>query len=355
MIHAAESFDLKSIRAYHRAVQARFRVAALIAALGGALTATVAAAPGALDADSLRHARLLVISPHPDDGTLGAGGLIARVAAAGGDVRLVQMTSGDAFANGVKLEARVSAPTPDDYRRYGAIRERESVAAMSALGVRRRSITFLGFPDDGLCRLASDFHTATSAFESPYTKRESPPAPEQLVSGVEYRGDDAQRELQRVLVTFAPTIVMIPDPHDEHPDHCSTHLLAHEALDDARAANPRLAPRVLHYLIHYGAWPAATVDAAGAATVTPPLRLQTADAHWIPLALTPAESAAKKRALAAFQSQMLAIGPFLESFERPGELYAEGDADAAVACWCRGQDVAASRWSEHQRRTLAKP
>ena len=46
--------------------------------------------------------RLLVISPHPDDGALAAAGLMVRTVARGGVVRVVQMTSGDAFSEGVK-------------------------------------------------------------------------------------------------------------------------------------------------------------------------------------------------------------------------------------------------------------
>ena len=40
---------------------------------------------------------LLVIAPHPDDETLGAGGLIERVRAKGGTVRVVLITAGDGF------------------------------------------------------------------------------------------------------------------------------------------------------------------------------------------------------------------------------------------------------------------
>src|SRR6478609_2017631 len=49
-----------------------------------------------------RNTRLLVISPHPDDETLGAAGLIQRVRARGGAVRVVLMTSGDGFPEGVE-------------------------------------------------------------------------------------------------------------------------------------------------------------------------------------------------------------------------------------------------------------
>src|SRR5688572_16478209 len=43
------------------------------------------------------HERLLVIAPHPDDETLGAGGLAQRVLAQGGIVRTVVVTAGDGY------------------------------------------------------------------------------------------------------------------------------------------------------------------------------------------------------------------------------------------------------------------
>ena len=55
--------------------------------------------------------RLLVLSPHPDDETLGAAGLIRRVVKAGGTVRVVLLTSGDAFAEGVETSDGIVNPT----------------------------------------------------------------------------------------------------------------------------------------------------------------------------------------------------------------------------------------------------
>ncbi len=286
------------------------------------------------------HTRLLVVSPHPDDGTLAGAGLMTRVLATGGSVRVLQITSGDAFANGVKAIAKIDRPTPDDYRRYGALRERETVSAMAVIGVHRRAITFLGFPDDGLCRLVSDYRSAALAYESPYTKRDSPPVMEQIVRGAAYRGDDAEREVERVAAAFKPTMVLVPSARDEHPDHCSTHLLVHSAL-----AAAGVHPQVLHFLIHYGPWPPEPggVGGSGAEELTPPARLQTTDLHWLSLTLTSDETQKKSRALAAYQSQVLAIGPFLKAFDRVNELFVVGDPESIAPCWCRGQDVAGGR------------
>jgi len=252
--------------------------------------------------------RLLLISPHPDDGVLAAGGLVARVVAAGGSVRVVQMTSGDAFSDGVKKIDRTERPTTSDYREYGKRRERETIAAMKSLGVSASHITFLGFPDDGLCLLWSAF--AATDFESPYTRRTSPPTTEQLVRGVEYRGGDVVRELQEIIAKFKPTLIVLPSPSDEHPDHCSTHLFVTRALGVSHA-------RVLQYVIH-GKQPE-QVDT---------------------LALSSREAQKKRHAIEAYRTQTLVIGDFMRTFERGRELFVEGEPASMPACWCRGENIA---------------
>jgi hypothetical protein len=61
--------------------------------------------------------RLLVVAPHPDDETLGAGGLIQRVRHAGGAVKVVFMTNGDGYPVGVTLARHVQHLQAQDYRR----------------------------------------------------------------------------------------------------------------------------------------------------------------------------------------------------------------------------------------------
>ena len=252
--------------------------------------------------------RLLLVSPHPDEGVLGAAGLVARVVAAGGSVRVLQMTSGDAFSDGVKKTDRTDRPTPSDYREYGKRRERETIAAMKSLGVSSSHITFLGFPDDGLCLLSSAF--AATDFESPYTRRTSPPPTERLMHGVEYRGRDVVRELQGIITQFKPTLIVLPSPADEHPDHCSTHLFLTRALGASHA-------RVLHYVIH-GKQPESVET----------------------LALSPREAEKKRRAIEAYRTQTLVIGDFMRTFETGRELFVEGEPMLMPACWCRGENIA---------------
>jgi LmbE family N-acetylglucosaminyl deacetylase len=77
----------------------------------------------------------LVIAPHPDDETLGAGGLIAALRSQGVDVSVVAVTDGEhAYA-----DAEPAA--------LAAVREREQTAALARLGVPADKIHRLRFPD----------------------------------------------------------------------------------------------------------------------------------------------------------------------------------------------------------------
>ena len=267
--------------------------------------------------------RALVFSPHPDDGVLGAGGLIQRIVARRGSVDVVEMTSGDAFPKGVKAVRHVDVLTPEAYRWYGSVREREVVRAMKQLGVARSRVRLLGFPDEGLCQLADD-RTADAVFASPYTHRDSPPAREQLFTDAKYRGADARKELEDLLVSFRPNVVVIPDAHDEHPDHCATHLLVHAAIDEAvrRGIRP---PTVLHYLIHYRTWPADR-------TRFPP------EVQFRTLRLFDTERAGKRQAVHAYRSQMAVIPDFMASFDASEERFVVGDSQP-TPCWCGGRNI----------------
>jgi len=272
--------------------------------------------------------RAVVISPHPDDGVLGSGGLIQRIVARGGSVEIVEMTSGDAFPKGVAAVHHASELTPDRYRWYGTLREHEALRALRTLGVVRSRVRLLGFPDEGLCELADDRSPAT-VFLSPYTRRDSPPASERMVAGAKYRGADARSELADLFVAFRPTLIVLPDANDEHPDHCATHLLAHDAaaLAVGRGLRP---PAFVHYLIHYRDWP---MD---------PTRVPL-ESGAVALPLTAAERAGKIRAIGAYRSQVSVMAPFMHAFERPVERFVVGDPPSSPPCWCRDENIAGRR------------
>ncbi|MFN8060722.1 MAG: PIG-L family deacetylase [Vicinamibacterales bacterium] len=286
--------------------------------------------------DLSSSARLLVVVAHPDDEVLGAGGLIARTKATGAAVLVVVVTSGDGFPEGVELEDRMSHPTPQHYRQYGKLREGESIAATRLLGLSADEVTFLGFPDGGLCELASHYASARGAFLSPYTRRMRPPPRERVIPGSTYRGIDVRLEIERIVTGFRPTVVVLPAGADEHPDHCSTYLFVKEALD-VLAARGTTPPRLLQSLVHFGQWPLGDGATTGSRLV-PPTGFPSS-ARWASLELTSEQAETKRRAILAHASQMLVIGRFLLGFARSNELFVVTPPTGSPVCWCNGSPV----------------
>ena len=85
-----------------------------------------------------RGGGLLVVAPHPDDESLGCGGLIAAACAAQVDVRLIVVSDGVG-----------SHPNSRRYPRDALreLRETETLAAAAALGLDPKAIRFLHLPD----------------------------------------------------------------------------------------------------------------------------------------------------------------------------------------------------------------
>ena len=124
-------------------------------------------------------------------------------------------------------------------------------------------LQFLGFPDGGLDRLLNAHWQRSHPERSQTTGASDPPYDNALEPDVPYDGSDLRRELVRLLRETDPTIVALPDPLDEHPDHRATGIFTLLALNDwlgetstPKAAKRRLAmPQLLTYLIHWENWP----------------------------------------------------------------------------------------------------
>jgi hypothetical protein len=83
--------------------------------------------------------RLLVVAPHPDNETLGAGGLIQRVLSRGGSVLVVLVTAGDGYVEAVVHETGQLRPRPADYIAYGDQRPgKHIVRRTSSAAIRSR-------------------------------------------------------------------------------------------------------------------------------------------------------------------------------------------------------------------------
>jgi LmbE family N-acetylglucosaminyl deacetylase len=90
------------------------------------------------DLADLQGRGLVVIAPHPDDESLGCGGLIAGWRARGNDARVVVLSDG----TGSHPNSRAYPP-----ERLRLLREHETLAACHVLGLSPRHVTFMRLPD----------------------------------------------------------------------------------------------------------------------------------------------------------------------------------------------------------------
>lgn len=135
---------------------------------GEALRATEAwPLASSLDALGAGPGAFLVLAPHPDDESIGCGGLIAESVAQGRPVRVVVLTDGAASHPG-----SASFPSP----RLAALRAEETRAAVAALGLDPdRDLAFLGLPDAALPSSGPGFDAAVARLLH-LAERDAPPA-----------------------------------------------------------------------------------------------------------------------------------------------------------------------------------
>lgn len=145
----------------------------------------------------------LVVAPHPDDESLGAGGAIALLRDAGLPVQVLFVSDGSQ-----------SHPNSAAYpaHRLRDLRESEAKAALHLLGVADESLTFMRLPDTRVPTPDdADFATASGQVT------------------------DLIRQLK-------PDTILVPWRRDPHRDHRATWQLLHRAV--AALSHP---PRVLEY------------------------------------------------------------------------------------------------------------
>ena len=235
-----------------------------------------------LSPQELGAMRFVVLAAHPDDESLGAGGLLALLASAGADVEVLLCTAGE----GSHPDSATTTPA-----RLGAVRRKEFGAAMELLGLAGRW-QFLGLPDGGLNERLPEMCTL---LREAIARRPGPPQQVALVAP--YRADG-------------------------HADH--------DALGTAAASIAREAGHaLLEYPIWYWLW-ASPEDPAWQS--------------WVRLPLDRNHQAAKRAALELHTSQIRPLSAlagdgallgeeFLEHFHRPFETFAwtrPGPAEAVA-------------------------
>lgn len=273
--------------------------------------------------------RLLVFSPHPDDETLATGGLIQRVLKQGGTVRVVFMTNGDGFLDGVRAEFDIAEPTDHNFIEYGKMRQQEALKAVTELGLEEGDALFLGFPDGGLDDLWAAHWSTLSPYTSPNTRWNYPAYPISYTRSVRYSGKDLLDGIMRVMSTYAPDWVVLPDTRDTHPDHAAAGAFVLDALRRLRESGepPFTETQAFTYLVHYPLYPDSQgwldlinkPQTVGFLPYSPSLSTTV----WRTLPIDSHELEGKRRALACHDTQMEPLHSFLSAFMRRYETFGQ--------------------------------
>jgi LmbE family N-acetylglucosaminyl deacetylase len=148
---------------------------------------------------------ILIIAPHPDDETLGCGGLIMRERQAGRRVHLAFLTDGSQSHRSHPL----LTPTA-----LAKLRHAEAIEAAACLGVPADELTFIDLPDGELPRLA-------------------PSEREQAVDA-----------LSALLCRLQPAVMLVAYRRDGSSEHEAAFPLVTAVLQQAR-----LRPLLIEYLV----------------------------------------------------------------------------------------------------------
>jgi LmbE family N-acetylglucosaminyl deacetylase len=275
---------------------------------------------------------LLVFGPHPDDESLGCGGVLAEAWRSGRRARVVLLTNGDAHRVAASLMAGKPEPslTPDDYQAVSRARLTHGRQAIVALGGKAEDLVLLGYPDSLLDRLFQhadpvsspttlrnetygliqpDYHTAVHGSAAPYTK-------------ASLMGD-----VTELLRTLSPREVYVTHEADSHPDHKAAFRIVREAVRTSGV------PAKIHaYLVHGGpgdSWPwprgrTARFESREVGGKRIPAGLPWPPPHRVPLSpeATRAKGAALERHLAFLGVEAPAARrDYFESFVKSEEIF----------------------------------
>lgn len=263
--------------------------------------------------------RLLVIAPHPDDETIGAGGLIQRALRENAGVQILYLTHGDYNEMASLFYQKKPLIRKKDFIRSGHIRKREALGAMVELGLEEKHLVFLGYPDLGTLTIWRRHWGDAKPFHSFLTQISNIPYEEDFSYGSEYRGENIVKDFERVLADFKPTVVLVTAPFDLNPDHQAAYLYLQVALLDLREKG--IDPEVYVYLVHAHHWPAPKKYFPTAPLMPPTFLLARPGFDIVHQSLTRDEVEKKKSALQKYESQMAYSKNFLLSFVRSSECY----------------------------------
>ncbi len=295
--------------------------------------------------DLAPYGSVLVLAPHADDETLGAGGLLMAAQRAGLQAHVVVATNGDGYLTATMRDFQRLFPTAADFRRMGTIRQQETLAAVGLLGLDDAQVLFLSYPDRGLLPMLRQYWEHDRPLRSSYIGASSSPYPLTYNPAATYSGADLLADLTAILREERPDLVVIPHPVDEHPDHRALAAFARLALATLQEEAPAYRPDVLAYPIHSEQYPFPPRKGLnlGAMLLPPPALAQVSEG-WVRLSLSEEDAVRKYLAIGAYRSQYATLRSLLEAFARANEVFVPVETARPLVALAEGEPFRPDTW-----------
>ncbi len=263
--------------------------------------------------------RILIMSPHPDDAALVAGGVIQRAKESGSQIKVVYITCGEHNTDVFLKEDKFPLPNPVSAILLGNKRHEEAERAMKDLGLKRDQIIFLGFPDFGTLKIWVDCFSPPP-YVSGLTLHDSSFYTFVYKKGISFSAQNELNLLKEIISQFKPTKIFYPVLSDLNPDHRATGLFTQAALFDLRN---KIHPQEYQYFVHAKDWPVPH-QFAPFSYLFPPSRVKNLSPNWSLVYLTEEEESKKSKAISEHKSQVKVKPCFMKSFVRKNELFLDG-------------------------------
>lgn len=264
--------------------------------------------------------RVLILAPHPDDESIGTGGVIQRALASGAFVKIACLTNGDHNQWSFILYEKRIPLRNREFIHLGEVRRSETITALKLIGLSQQQVTFLGYPDAGTLEIMANYWDTSKPFRSLLTRISQVPYQECLSCGSPYVGESILKDLKTVLLDYRPTKIFVSHPVDFNRDHQSLYLFLQVALWDLESQMNR--PAVYPFLVHAFGWPR-PIGFHPELKLSPPEDLAGSGISWQELALTNSEISTKRKMLSVYKTQFEFYPSYPLTYARKNELFGD--------------------------------
>jgi glycosyltransferase involved in cell wall biosynthesis/LmbE family N-acetylglucosaminyl deacetylase len=241
--------------------------------------------------------RIMVLSPHPDDVVLAAGGFVQSAIEHGVTVQTVIVTNGEQPV----LSPALLYSDPS----YGELSTinlcKDTLAALAELGIQDRQAIFLDYPSGQW-----EIGKPTSAIHD------------------HHQGITAQaalfEDLRQLYAAYPPDVILIPHPEDTHLDHKAVSQAARSAAVMQFYDSAGKQPLILGYLIDYETYPD-SIDLIDLSPLLPPAGLSESYTAWFNIVLDQNQIQGKRKAIQHYPFEGSRLAWMLISFSRSNEIF----------------------------------